>query len=315
MTADPPTRFAENLRGAGFMSASMFGFACNDAIMKFLAPEMGLFQAILIRSLFALALVAALAWRFGALGRWPPRRDLPWMALRSLGEIGATAFYLSALMRMPMGNVSAIVQSLPLVITLFGALFLGERVGWRRWSAVLAGFAGVLMIVRPGGEAFDPASGFAFAAMLCFLLRDLATRQVSGATPSLLITLVTTIGVGAMGGIGAAWQGWTPVDPGQFGGLALAALFIFAGYFGGVMAMREGEIGFISPFRYAILVWSLLLGFLVFDERPDALTLLGAATIVGAGLYAFWRERRAAQTLAGGAVAPHAMAPGPRARR
>lgn len=316
MTARPPISFADNLRGAGFMSASMLGFACNDALMKLLAPDVGLFQAILVRSLFAMALIGALAWRFGAFSHPPPRRDLPWMCFRSVSEVGAATFYLTALMHLPMGNVSAIMQTMPLLITLAGAVFLGERVGWRRWIAILAGFAGMLLIVRPGGAAFDPYSLYAFAGMFCFMLRDLSTRMIGAATSSLLITFVTAAGVAVMGLAGVLWGGWTPMTGGQTGGLALAALFVFGGYFGGVLAMRRGEIAFTSPFRYSILCWALLLGYLVFDERPDALTLTGAAVIVAAGLYAFWRERVTARAaaLAEAAPPPHALAPGARAR-
>jgi S-adenosylmethionine uptake transporter len=264
-----------------------------------------------------MGLIGALAWRFGAFRKPPPRRDVPWMVVRSVTEVGAATFYLTALMHLPMGEVSAIMQTMPLLITLAGAIFLGERVGWRRWAAILTGFAGMLVIVRPGGEAFDPFSLYAFAGMFCFMLRDLSTRFIGASTPSLLITFVTAAGVAVMGVAGVLWEGWRPMTGGQTGGLALAALFVFGGYYCGVLAMRRGEIAFTSPFRYSILCWALLLGFLVFDERPDALTLTGAAMIVGAGLYAFWRERRMARAAAPAETAPppHALAPGARVRR
>ncbi len=290
----PQASFALNLRGAGFMAVAMAGFACNDTLMKLIAPEIGLYQAILVRGIFATALVGLLVWRYGALRRMPPRRDLPWLAVRSAAEVAGALFYLTALFHMPIGNVSAIMQTTPLVLTMTGALFLGETVGWRRWAAILAGFAGVMLIVRPGGAGFDAHAYYAFASMLCVTVRDVATRKMSGETNSLLITLTTTVAVGGMGGVGAALGEWTPMETWHWVGMIAGAGLLFTGYFCGVVAVRTGEIGFTSPFRYTVLVWTMLAGLLVFDETPDGLTLVGAAVIVAAGLYAFWRERRLA---------------------
>ena len=287
-----PTTLARNLRGAGFMALSMLGFACNDALMKGVAPEIGVYQSILMRSVFGGVIAALLVWRFRAWTR-PPRRDWPWLAVRSAGEIGAVLLYLNAILRMRLAEVSAINQTMPLLLTLIGAVFLGETVGWRRWLAIAAGFTGVLIIVQPGPAGFDPDALWAVGAMLCFCTRDVATRMTSDATPSLLITLITMIGVGAMGSLGTAVEGWAPMAPWTWLAALGAATAVFAGYFGGVQALRTGEIAFTAPFRYTILLWAMLLGFVFFAETPDAGTLVGAAVIVAAGLYAFWRERKA----------------------
>jgi len=295
LTVPLPATKTENLQGAGFIALSMLGFAVNDALMKLVGPGIGLFQSVLLRSLFAMAMVVVIAYAFGALHRLPPRRDVGWMAARAVGEIGAVVCILTALFRMPLAAVSAILQTLPLSLTLVGALFLGERVGWRRWLAILVGFVGVLVLVRPGAADFDPNAVWALAAVGFVTLRDAATRQLGRGVHSLFVTVVTTTVIVILGALGVAVQGvWVPVDGPTLLGLAGAAAAILVGYVFGVQGMRIGDIGFIAPFRYTILIWSMLLGFLLFAERPDAATWLGAAIIVAAGLYTFWRERRVA---------------------
>ncbi|MEM1316120.1 MAG: DMT family transporter, partial [Pseudomonadota bacterium] len=146
-----------------------------------------------------------------------------------------------------------------------------------------------------GGAAFDPAMLWALAGVACFTIRDMATRNLSGATHSALVTLVTAFGVTVMGGIGAYLTPWTTVEPIEFAGLGAAVAVILVGYYCGVIAMRSGDIGFVAPFRYSILLWALAIGMLAFDERPDLPTWIGAAIVVAAGLYTFFRERRLAR--------------------
>jgi drug/metabolite transporter (DMT)-like permease len=210
--------------------------------------------------------------------------------------MGAVVCILTALFRMPLAAVSAILQTLPLMLTLVGALFLRERVGWRRWAAIAVGFCGVLVLVRPGAADFDPNAVWALAAVGFVTLRDVATRQLARGTHSLFVTLVTALTAAALGAVGTAVEGsWTPVETPALLGLAGAAGAILVGYVCGVQGIRLGDIGFVAPFRYSILIWSMLLGFLIFAERPDAFTWTGAAIITGAGLYTFARERRAAR--------------------
>ncbi|MEM6438289.1 MAG: DMT family transporter [Pseudomonadota bacterium] len=277
------------------MTLSMAGFAANDALMKAIAPEVGFYQTILLRGIGATLVMALLAWRLGALRRLPPRGDWPWLGLRGVAEIGATLCYLTALVNLPLATVSAIAQTMPLMITVAGAVFLAERVGWRRWAAVGVGFGGVLLILRPGGEAFDPAMLWALSGVVCFTVRDLATRRLSGATHSALVTLATAFGVTVMGGVGALAHPWNAVEPIEMAGIAVTVGFILAGYYCGVVAMRSGDVGFVAPFRYSVLIWALLIGYLAFDERPDGPTWIGAGIVVAAGLYTFFRERRLAR--------------------
>ena len=291
--------FSDNLRGALFMSISMAGFALNDAVIKLASAELHLFQIILLRGIMASLLIALIAWWRGGLFYRPGRRDAKILALRAAGEIGGTLCFLTALFNMPIANATAILQSLPLAVTLEAALFLGEAVGWRRYSAIVVGFAGVLIIVRPGGAGFNAYALWALAAVAFIVLRDLSTRQLSPDVPSTFAAFVSSLAITVVGGVLALATGtWHPVDAGSFALLAGAALFIFFAYLFAVMTMRVGEVSFVSPFRYTVLIWAIILGVVLFGEIPDGWTLFGSFIVVGMGIYTFYRERRLRRTAA-----------------
>lgn len=284
---------SDNMRGAVFMMISMAAFVINDSLMKSLAGEIPLFQAIFLRGVFATMLVGALAARAGVI-RWSALApvDRPVAMIRVCAEIGVTSCFLQALFNMPLANATAILQCAPVALTFAAAVFLREKVGWRRWSAVMVGFFGVLLIVRPGGEDFNSASYYALGAVCFLVVRDLSTRRLSPETPSLFITMMTAIAITCLGGAVTVTQSWQAVEIATLAQLALSACFLFCGYLFSVMTMRVGEMSFIAPFRYTILVWALLLGIFVFGEIPDTLAFVGAAIVVSAGLYTFFRERR-----------------------
>ena len=212
--------------------------------------------------------------------------------LRAVGEIGGTLCFLTALFNMPIANATAILQALPLAVTLAAALFLGEAVGWRRYTAISLGFAGVLMIVRPGGEGFNAYALWAVAAVGFIVLRDLSTRRLTPGVPSTFVALTSSLAITGVGGVMAFTEPWQPVTAGALALLAGAALFIFFGYLFAVMTMRVGEVSFVSPFRYTVLLWSIVLGVVLFAEIPDAWTLAGSLVVVGMGIYTFHRERQ-----------------------
>lgn len=274
------------------MALAMFGFTANDAIIKGLTDSLNTGQIMFVRGMFATVLVGLLAWQQGALSRLSLALN-PMVALRAGCEIGATLLFLSALAHMPIANISAVLQSLPLAVTMGAALFLGERVRWRRWSAILVGFAGVLIIVRPGLAGFDAYSLFALGAVVFAAARDLLTRQVPDAVPTLLITAVTALLVALTGGVLVApLGGWTPVGGYELAMLAAAAVLLIVGYQFIILAMRTGEIAFVAPYRYTSLLWAILFGMLLFAEWPDTMMLAGSALVVGSGLYSFYRERK-----------------------
>ncbi|MCV0396646.1 MAG: DMT family transporter [Rhizobiaceae bacterium] len=280
-----------NLRGAVFMSVSMAGFTANDAITKVVSSSMNMGQVMLLRGLFASALILALAWHRGAL---IPVRTVasPFVFLRVVGEVCATVFFLVALANMPLANISAVLQALPLAVTMGAALVYGEPVGWRRWLAIAAGFAGVLIIVRPGFEGFNAYSISALICVFFCTVRDLSTKRVPREIPSLFLSSATAIAVTIMGGVLVVpFGGWSPVAATDLALLAAAAVLLLFGYQFIILAMRDGEISFIAPFRYTALLWAIGLGVVVFGELPDAAMIAGATVIVASGLYALYRER------------------------
>jgi drug/metabolite transporter (DMT)-like permease len=197
-----------------------------------------------------------------------------------------------ALSQLPIANVSAILQALPLALTMGAALAFGQTVGWRRWIAIFAGFIGVVITVRPGYEGFSSYSLYALASVFCCTVRDLATSKLPDNIPTLLVSTVTSIVVTATGALLLTpMGGWTPIETRNLALMALGAMLLLLGYHFIIMAMRVGEVSFISPFRYTSLLSSILLGIIIFSELPDMLMILGATIIVASGLYTLYRER------------------------
>ena len=204
----------------------------------------------------------------------------------------AAWFFITALFHLPLANTTAIIQTIPLAVTLAGALFLREPLGWRRFTAILVGFAGVMLIVRPGTEGFNAYSVYALISVLFVVLRDLSTRRLSSDVPSFTVAISAAVGVGLFGGVGALTEPWVPVSTPAALVLAGASLFIVGGYIFSVMVMRVGDLATVAPFRYTSLIFSLLLGLAFFGEWPTALTLFGAAIVAGSGIYTLLRERQ-----------------------
>jgi drug/metabolite transporter (DMT)-like permease len=287
-----------NIRGSLLMAAAMAALTINDAITKAVSAEMNFGQVMLVRGLFAMVLIAALARRQRALR---PLRTLMMKAvvLRVAGEIGGTILLLAAIVHLPLANATAILQVLPLAITLGAALTFGEPVGWRRWLAIAAGFIGVLIIVRPGVEGFNQFSLFALISVIFCAVRDLATKRIPASIPSLFITLLTAVTVTIAGaGILVPLGGWTPPSGRALALLAFAAVLLLVGYQCIILALRSGDISAVAPFRYSALLWAMLFGYLVFGDVPDGMMVTGAAIIVVSGLYAFYRERVRARPVA-----------------
>ncbi|MDU9005021.1 DMT family transporter [Sedimentitalea todarodis] len=280
-----------NLRGSLLMMAGMAAFTLNDTCIKATDNALPLFQLLTLRGIVSSVLIYVLARRLGALHFNLSYRDWMLVALRSLAEIAAAYFFLTALLNMPLANVTAVLQVLPLTVTLGAALFFGDPVGWRRMSAILVGFCGMLLIVRPGPDGFDIDSLFALAAVLCVTVRDLATRRMSASVSSMTVTLVASLAVLAFFGIGSVGTDWQPLDMRLTLLVIGASIFVLGGYLFSVMVMRVGDISFVAPFRYTGLLWALALGWLVFGDWPADLTLLGAFIVVATGVFTLYRER------------------------
>ncbi|HSX72751.1 MAG TPA: DMT family transporter [Shinella sp.] len=281
-----------NARGALFMAIAMAAFTCNDALVKSVTGDLNTGQILFVRGLMTTVLVVVIARWMGALGSFRIVLQ-PVVALRIAAEILASLAYVSALGAMPLANTASILQALPLAVTLGAALFLGEKVGWRRWLAIVAGFAGVLIVIRPGPEGFSLAAVYVIASVVGAAARDLCTRRIDTAVPSLFISVITAVSITLAGAVMIVpMGGWQPIPGAALGRLAGASVLLLVGYQTIVIAMRTGEISFIAPFRYTSLIWAITIGVLFFGEVPDFWMTVGVAIIVASGLYTFYRENR-----------------------
>ena len=287
-----PLRPGDNLRGAGFMMLSMLGFTCNDTIVKYLTTDLPLYQVMTLRGLCVMVFLVLMARRRGGLRLRLPAGAARPMVLRVAGEVGSTLLFLNALTQMAIADLTAVMQSLPLVVMLGAALFFGETLGWRRLCAVGVGLLGVLVILRPGSGTFGVWALVALAAMLMVALRDLSTRSFARDVPSGTIAFYAAAAVTVAGFVLSLGQGWVMPAPWQVGLLLVGAGFLTLGYMAGVAAMRVGEIAAVTPFRYTSLLLAIVVGLVVFGDWPDGWTWAGSALVVGAGIYTIWREAK-----------------------
>lgn len=280
-----------NLIGALLMMGSMACFTLNDTMLKLTSGAIPLFQLLFVRSMITCGLIVATKGRLGALHFQIGRRDWVLILWRAVTEVLISYFFLSALFNMPLANITSIMQVVPLVVTLASAVVFREAVGWRRMLAIGIGFVGVLLIVRPGPEGFSIWSIYVLAAVVGITIRDLLSRKLSPDVPSMTVTLVTAIAVTLAGGLASLSGPWVTIEPAMWLLILGSAVFILWGYYFSIQVMRVGDVSFTAPFRYSGLVWALLLGWFVFGEWPGNVTLLGAAIVVGTGVFTFYREQ------------------------
>ncbi len=273
------------------MMIAMLSFVANDAMMKYVFQEISVEQGILIRGSIAVPILILIAYFRKSLFVNIDRRNWRAILIRAIAEMVSTITFLTALSHMPLANITAILQSLPLTVTMFAALFLGETVRWRRWAAIIIGFCGVLIIIRPSGEGFDSYAILALVTVMIITIRDVVTRKIDKSVPSLFVALISAIPVCFYAGGMTVYNGWTPLGDTTWLAMGGAALAITSGYLFAVMAMRNGDISFVTPFRYTGMVWAILFGFLLFGNLPDQTTVLGTLIVVGMGVYSFHRER------------------------
>ncbi|WP_375227935.1 DMT family transporter [Roseobacter sp. S98] len=282
----------DNLRGAALMVLAMAGFALEDMLIKFLAVSLPIGQIVGMLGLGSALLIGVILIRRGE-ALFDRSMMTPVIAIRAIGELIGTLGFVTAIVLTPLSSASAILQATPLVVTLGAAVFLKETVGWRRWSAILVGFFGVLLIIRPGTEGFSWLSLFALQGVLGLAIRDLVTRKVPPQTSTLqlsflgFLVLIPAAAIMLLIG-GAPVAALSATDWAWF----ICALLIgIVAYYTIIAAMRIGEVSFVTPFRYSRILFALVIGVGVFGENPDTLTLAGAAIIVASGLYTLWRER------------------------
>ena len=280
------------MKGAALMTACVSAYVINDAFMKLLFSEIALFQAVFLRSIITVPPILIMVWITKVAIRNLSKQDKRLILVRVGAEIFITITFLTALKHMPLANVTAILQALPLAITMAAALFLAEPVGWRRWSAILVGFVGVLIVVRPGLEGFNIYSLSAFMAIIFLTVREIATRKLTSEVPTITVVLSTAVGSALFAGIMMIGSEWDTVSAVSWLLILGAAVAILIATLLSVMAMRIGDIGFVSPFRYTSMLGAIGLGILMFGDWPDQPTLVGTVIIVSTGIYTFHREQK-----------------------
>ena len=286
------TRTSDNLSGIRWMLAAMALFAVEDMFIKFAAAALPVGQIVFVTGLFGLPVFVLLARRQGKRVLIGAAWSLPVM-LRNLGEMVGTLGYVTAIATVPLATVAAVLQAMPLAVTLGAALFLREAVGWRRWSAIALGFVGVLIVIRPGLDGFRPEALWVLLTVAGLALRDLASRAIPAEISDAQVSAWGLAAVTLLGALMMAAHGAVQMpDPGQILFLIGAVVFGVGGYWAITAATRTGEVSVVSPFRYARLIFAILIAMAFFGEYPDGATLIGAALIIGSGLYAFARERQ-----------------------
>ncbi|WGH78473.1 DMT family transporter [Jannaschia ovalis] len=284
---------SDTLRGAALMVVAMACFAVEDALIKGLTATLPATQIIWMLGLGgALAFAAWLA----ATGRgvWSAQYLHRTVLMRSGCEVFGTLCFVSALALIPLALASAVIQATPLVVAMGAALFLGAPVGWRRWAAIAVGFAGVMLIIRPGAAGVEPGVLLAVGGMLGLAARDLVTRTMPGAVSGPRLSLHA---FAALVPTGLALQlllaaPFVMPSGAEIGILAIGVAIGMGAYLTIVAATRMGDIAVISSFRYSRMLFALLLGVTFFGERPDAATLAGVTIVIASGLYTLIREAR-----------------------
>ena len=298
MTAEsPPADPTRIVSGLGIMAVAMLVVPIIDAIAKLMSAEMSPIQISWSRFVITFAVLAPfIVARGGWSALHPPQFGLH--MLRGAGIAGATVFFFGALASMPMADVAAIFFVEPLILTLFSAIFLGETIGWRRILAVLVGFGGAMLIIRPSFGEFGAVALLPLGAAVCFAIYMTITKLLSDAAdPWTLQALANVSGMVTLGVVVLAHEptrtGFvvpTLFEGGQIIAIGCIALFCHTLI---IFALQRVSAAVIAPFQYLEIIGATVWGYIFFQDFPDALTWLGIAIIVGSGIFVYWRERNA----------------------
>jgi drug/metabolite transporter (DMT)-like permease len=279
----------DNGRGIFALTTSMAAYAVSDVATKLVAQTHPFGQTLAIRGAFTVVVVGIVLLLAGS-WRHVPRALNKFVLLRALLDALSSALYIAALINMPIANAAALNMTHPLILVALSVVFLAEVVGWRRWSAVVVGFFGVLFIVKPTPEAFNIFALVGLGAPFFGAIREMVTRRLDPALPSMAITFVSVIALTLLACAVGTVEDWRPVTSREIGYLSFAACFFSLATYFVVFAFRTAEISAVAPFRYTFLIWAGLAGYISFDEVPDRWAIAGALLIVGSGLYTLHRE-------------------------
>jgi drug/metabolite transporter (DMT)-like permease len=287
---------SENLRGITLMIVARVMFAASDTFTKLATEAVPATEVVLLRNSLALPIVLVMAWRLGGLRHLGAIRD-PIVFWRSgLEGIGLVAFVI-ALPHVTLGQSTVILLTVPIILVALAAIVFKEDVGWRPWTAIVVGFAGVFMVAGPLGGTPNAYLLLTQVTALTWAVRDLITSRIVGRIPSVTISLFALTVGGLVAVPGAALEDWHGFGAREIFYLVGAGVFVAAANLLYISALRTGAISVVAPFRYTAAIWGVLLGFLVWGDIPDIWGFVGTFFIIGSGLYTFYRELEVAKGL------------------
>lgn len=288
----------KNIQGAFYMVLGSAGFAFNDGVIKLTAADLSLGQIVFVQGMMVTVLFFFLFFADANFHFQYTAKDLTLIVLRAIAEVATAAFFLTALIKTPIFLLTAILQSAPLMFTIVAAVFFREVVGFRRWSATCIGLCGVLLIIQPGvGGVGEPAI-LGLLATVCIVLRDCLTRMLSEDVSSSLTGFVSSLFLTICGGLAcillpSVRDAWVPLlEIPHWDFLFAAAGLLFCGCLCSIAAMRQGDVGFVSPFRYTGMIWVAAIGYYIFNDPFDSLALVGVAIVLSSSVYTIVRENR-----------------------
>lgn len=285
-----PSRKA-TFAGIGLMLLSVSLFSVNDAVGKWLVAAYPVGEALLIRSLVALALVAPFVWRQGvAAFTAAPRPRL--QVLRAAISTTEVVCFFWSVGYLPLADVITFYLAAPIYVTALAPVALGEHVGWRRWAAVLVGFGGVLLALKPSGAALTAPALVALTGSLLYAGLLILTRVLRNTANAVLVS--SQIASTGVFGLLAAPFGWVTPPPGDFALMVLFGVLAMGGLACLNLALKRTAASVVVPYQYTMIVWGVVLGLLIFGDKPRAHVIAGAGIIVAAGLFIFFREQKTA---------------------
>lgn len=275
------------LAGIALMVLSIFMFSFGDAMGKFLVGTYSVGQLLFLRACAALLLLSPLIWKQRHLFLHLERPGLQLVRV-VLSTLEVAAFFL-ATVYLPLADVITYYLAGPIFVTAMSAIFLGERVGWRRWTAILIGFCGVLIALRPSAQTVSLPALIALGGSLSFATLMLITRSLRK-TPDIVMASSQFVGTFSLGAVLSAFN-WVPPTAGSLVFFALAGVISVTALFCVNRSLKLAPASVVVPYQYSMIVWAVIFGFVVFGDVPQVATLIGAAIIIGAGFYIYLRER------------------------
>jgi drug/metabolite transporter (DMT)-like permease len=289
MTQSASATSSANLNGIAALLAAQVLLVGSDTFIKLASTSIPATQIMAYRGPISIAVMLAIVWANGSMGRLAGAVS-PRVMFRGILEAVIALMFITALAGLALGDITAILQATPLVLIVLSIFVLGQRAGAFEWIVVILGFLGVLMIVQPGANSAAWLAGLAFLTSVMIAFRDIVTRTLDPSIPSPVVALATTVAVCMLGVAGGLFQEWRPMTPTLWLYVFGTAVLVAAANLLMVRAFRGVDIAVVSPFRYAVVVWAMLVGYWVWGDKPNLLALCGVVLIVVCGLALMRRE-------------------------